>query len=126
MKSVAVLCAAGALLAAGCSPPNAANRPPSPAAIARAASLTPADPRLAGLYARTCRACHGAPGTGAPLAGDRAAWDARWAKGLPALTTSVVGGFKAMPAGGQCFACAPDDYRGLIRFMAGRDAKGSG
>jgi cytochrome c5 len=121
------LAAALAILAlgAGCSPGPAANAPPSAEAIARAASLAPADPHLAGLYAHACHACHGTPGTGAPLAGDRAAWDPRWAKGLPALTTSVVGGFKGMPAGGQCFACTSDDYRALIRFMAGREETGA-
>jgi cytochrome c5 len=121
MKPVLVLALAAAALAAACSR-GAANAPPSPEAIGRAAELTPADPRLAGLYQNACHACHGQPGSGAPLAGDRAAWDPRWAKGLPALTANVVSGYRGMPAGGQCFACTPDDYRALIRFMAGREA----
>jgi cytochrome c5 len=120
-RLAAVVCATA--LAAGCAKP-AQNQPPSPEAIARAASLKPADPRLAGLYASACHACHGQPGSGAPLAGDRDAWDPRWDKGLPALMTSVVGGYKGMPAGGQCFACNSDDYRALIQFMAGREGTG--
>lgn len=80
--------------------------------------MTPADPRLADLYAHACKACHAAPASGAPLAGDRAAWKPRVGKGLAGLMTSVVGGYKGMPAGGQCFACTSEDYRALIRFMA--------
>jgi len=91
----------------------------SPAEIAaHAAAMTPADARLADLYRHACKACHATPGTGAPLAGDRAAWAPRVAKGMPALLTSVVGGYKGMPAGGQCFSCTADDYRALVRFMA--------
>jgi cytochrome c5 len=110
-----------ALLAAGCARGGGA---PSPEAIARAASLRPADPRLAALYASACHACHGTPASGAPLAGDRAAWDPRWSQGVPTLLSHVVGGYRGMPAGGQCFACTPSDYRALITFMAGRDMAG--
>ena len=107
---------------AGCSrAPSTA--PPSPEAIARAASLKPADPHLAGLYASTCHACHGTPGTGAPLAGDRTAWDGRWTQGMPTLLSHVVSGYRGMPAGGQCFACTPGEYKALISFMAGRDMR---
>jgi cytochrome c5 len=91
----------------------------SPAEIAaRAAALQPSDARLADLYGHACKACHAMPGTGAPLAGDRAAWAPRAAKGMPALMQSVLGGYKGMPAGGQCFSCTADDYRALVRFMA--------
>lgn len=118
--ALAAVLAATAALTAGCS--RGAANAPSPEAIARAAEMTPADPHLAGLYQNACHACHGQPGSGAPLAGDRTAWDPRWAKGMPALMTSVVSGYRGMPSGGQCFACTPDDYQALIRFMAGRDA----
>jgi cytochrome c5 len=114
---VSVLFAAG--LAAGCQRSEA---PESRAdALARAQSMTPADPRLAGLYAQSCKACHTAADSGAPLAGDRAAWEPRWAKGLPALLQGTVGGLNGMPAGGQCFACTQADYEGLIRFLAGHE-----
>jgi cytochrome c5 len=108
-----ILTLLGAL--AACSPAPA---PPSAASMARAAAMTPADPRLADLYAHACKACHASPASGAPLAGDRAAWAPRAAKGMPGLMKSVVGGYKGMPAGGQCFACTADDYRALVRFMA--------
>ena len=101
---------------AACQPAQPAR---SPAEIAaHAAAMVPADARLADLYSHACKACHATPGTGAPLAGDRAAWASRAAKGMPALMQSVLGGYKGMPAGGQCFSCAADDYRALVRFMA--------
>ncbi|MGQ0587301.1 MAG: c-type cytochrome, partial [Gammaproteobacteria bacterium] len=69
------LCLCAALLAAcGKESTPAA---PSASASAAASTATPADPRLAKLYAQTCKACHSLPGTGAPLAGDRAAWAPR-------------------------------------------------
>ncbi len=58
---------------------------------------------------------------GAPLTGDRQAWDSRWTKGQETLRASTVRGLNGMPPGGQCFACTPADYDALIRFMAGRE-----
>jgi len=88
--------------------------------LEHAQAMTPADPRLAGLYAQSCKACHTVLDSGAPLAGDRVAWTVRWEKGLPTLLQSTVGGLGGMPPGGQCFACGPAEYEALIRFMADR------
>lgn len=95
--------------------------PAKPLTPAESAALKPADARLAGLYEQSCKSCHTVADTGAPLAGDRTQWDARWAKGEDALLSSTIQGLNGMPAGGQCFACSPDDYKALIRFMAGRN-----
>ncbi len=109
-----------ALVAGGCAQSTA---PESRAdVLARAQTMTPADPHLAGLYAQSCKACHTTTDSGAPLAGDRAAWEPRWAKGMPALLQSIVNGRAGMPAGGQCFACAQADYEGLVRFLAGHES----
>ncbi|MCC6764707.1 MAG: cytochrome c5 family protein [Deltaproteobacteria bacterium] len=116
-----VLATALACVVAGCQSGGAPLADLSGDALARAQTLAPKDGRLAGLYAQSCKACHTVADTGAPLAGDRAAWEARWAKGLPALVQSTVGGLNGMPAGGQCFACTPADYEALIRFLAGRE-----
>jgi cytochrome c5 len=88
---------------------------------AELAQLKPIDAHTAALYEHSCRACHAQPGTGAPLVHDHAAWDPRWAKGLDTLTAHAVLGFQAMPAGGQCATCTPNDYRAIIRFMADRE-----
>lgn len=106
-----MLAAAGLLLAA-CAPKSG---PP-----ADPLSLTPADPRLAELYAGSCKACHVTAASGAPVVGDRAAWDPRWKQGEDVLLDHVIQGYRAMPALGQCAACTPDDFKALTRFMAGR------
>lgn len=107
----------GALLLAACQ-----SQPPAkPLTPEQSAALKPADARIAGIYEQSCKSCHTVRDTGAPLAGDRTQWDIRWAKGENALLKSTIGGLNGMPAGGQCFACTPDDYRALITFMAGRE-----
>jgi cytochrome c5 len=103
---------------AGCS----SSAPVDRAELARRAqSATPADARLAGLYGQSCKACHTATDSGAPLTGDADGWGPRWSKGLPALLKSTVAGVGGMPPGGQCFGCSAADYEALIRFMAGRE-----
>jgi cytochrome c5 len=105
-----------ALILAGC----AEKIPPTPTPE-QALLLKPTDARLAGLYETSCKACHAVPGTGAPLVHDRAAWDRRWKQGEAVLLDHAIQGYRAMPALGQCVACAPADFQGLIRFMAGRE-----
>jgi cytochrome c5 len=105
-----------ALCLAGCDA-----RPARAPTAAELAQLKPADEHTAGLYDRSCKACHAQTGSGAPLVHDHAAWDRRWAKGLDTLTSHAVLGFQAMPAGGQCATCTPQDYRAIIRFMADRE-----
>ena len=114
MRPIVLCCI---LLLAACG----SDEPPSvPLTPEQSAALTPADARLAGLYEQSCKSCHTVKDTGAPLTGDRTQWDPRWAKGMPALVKSAVGGLNGMPAGGQCFTCTPEDHEALIRFMAGR------
>lgn len=108
-------CAAIALLAA-CGPDQDQTQGPN------AALAAPADPQLARLYAQTCKACHATPASGAPQAGDRAAWDPRVAQGMPVLLEHTVRGYKGMPPLGSCMDCNEQDFEALIRFMAGLDA----
>ncbi|MBD9375065.1 cytochrome c5 family protein [Rhizobium sp. ARZ01] len=105
------------LLLAGCESESA----PQPLTPEQSAALKPADARLAGLYDQACKSCHTVKDTGAPLTGDRTLWEPRWQKGETELLRSIVSGFNGMPAGGQCFACSPNDFQALIRFMAGRE-----
>lgn len=118
MRGVVRLAGAGTVLALlwACSGGAPAEDPAKTAA--RAAAMTPADPHLAQLYASSCKACHGQPGTGAPLVGDHAAWKPRADKGINELLKNVALGYKGMPAGGQCFSCSAADYRALVSFMA--------
>jgi cytochrome c5 len=108
-----LLCAGLALLA-GCQEPTAS----SPAA----AAAMPADAKLARTYAQTCKACHATAASGAPLTGDRAAWQPRVAQGMPALLEHTVRGYKGMPPLGACMDCTEKEFEALIRFMAGLEA----
>jgi cytochrome c5 len=82
--------------------------------------MAPTEARLAEMYARSCRACHTVLDAKAPLTGDRADWDVRFAQGIDTLVAHARDGFKAMPARGQCLDCTDDDLKQLTLFMAGR------
>lgn len=82
----------------------------------------PADPKLARLYAQTCKSCHTSPASGAPQAGDHAAWQPRIAPGMTVLLERTVNGYKGMPPLGSCMDCSEQEFEALIRFMAGLDA----
>jgi len=105
-----------ALALGACGPQDSGS--PQPQAAASAAM--PADPKLAKLYGQTCKACHTSPGSGAPQAGDRAAWDPRMAQGMATLLERTVGGYKGMPPLGSCMDCSEQEFETLIRFMSGQ------
>jgi cytochrome c5 len=114
-------CICLALLAA-CGQESAPGPSPSPTsaiATTTTAVAAPADPELARVYAQTCKACHAVAASGAPLTGDRAAWQPRVAQGLPTLLEHTVNGYKGMPPLGACMDCSEQEFEGLIRFMAG-------
>ena len=78
------------------------------------------DPGRVGLiYAQTCMACHTSPGSGAPQAGDREAWQARTAQGMDLLLQHTIDGHRGMPPLGSCMDCSEADFEALIRFMSG-------
>jgi cytochrome c5 len=86
--------------------------------VARADAMTPNEPRLSEIYARTCRACHVSPDSGAPLTGDKAAWRPRLAAGRPAVEANMRNGLRAMPPRGQCLDCNDASLWALTIFMA--------
>lgn len=69
-------------------------------------------------YNRSCAACHAVGVAGAPKTHDVAAWEARLAKGMDALLSSVKNGLNAMPPTGLCADCSDDEYKELINYMA--------
>jgi cytochrome c5 len=106
LSSRAAACLSLALL-------GAAGRAPAQDAAAPDAA------RLGRTYVQTCMACHTSPGSGAPQAGDRAAWQPRLAQGIDVLLQHTIDGYKGMPPLGSCMDCTEADFEGLIRFMAG-------
>ena len=61
----------------------------------KSAAAGPAD-----LYQANCFACHGTGAANAPILGDKAAWEARIAKGEDTLLSNAINGFNAMPPRG--------------------------
>ena len=68
-------------------------------------------------YQRYCSVCHSDKRTGAPLAGDRQAWDERVDKGMQIMMTSTIEGMGNMPPLGLCFECSRDEFEALINYM---------
>lgn len=98
---------------------NSGTPAPDPHAVAVAAATTPADEKLAKLYVTTCKACHGTGAGGAPLTGDRTAWEPRLKQGDKVLLEHAIGGYKGMPPMGSCADCTEAEMKSLINFMAG-------
>lgn len=87
--------------------------------IVTANNLVPTDPVIAEIYQRSCRNCHTVAATGAPLVGDKSAWqDLISESGKPALLENVINGKGGMPPFGLCMECSMDDFSALIDFMA--------
>lgn len=81
-----------------------------------AAVLTPSQQAL---FDRTCKACHGVPGTGAPGVGDEAAWAERNKQGLETLVDHSINGYGQMPPMGLCMECTQDEFVAFISYMSG-------
>ncbi|HVT34772.1 MAG TPA: c-type cytochrome [Nevskiaceae bacterium] len=79
----------------------------------------PADPALAKVFDSTCRTCHANPASGAPQAGDTAAWSKRVAQGKDTLLTHTMSGFQSMPPMGLCMQCDEAQFTALIEYMSG-------
>lgn len=68
-------------------------------------------------FERYCSVCHTDARTGAPLAGDRQAWQERLAKGMQILIENTIDGVGDMPPLGFCFECGHDEFEALINYM---------
>ena len=89
---------------------------PAPAVAAPAAEAADEGPGAA-IYKRSCAACHAAAVAGAPLFGDKAAWEPRFAQGMDALLTTAINGKGGMPPRGTCADCSDEDLRVAIEYM---------
>jgi cytochrome c5 len=107
-------------------PPAPASAPPAATLAADAPGAPPpgaiADPKIARLYDQTCKACHGRAGSGAPQAGIAADWRDRIDQGMDLLVKHTLEGYQGMPPLGTCGDCTEEEFRALIRYMAGLPA----
>lgn len=75
--------------------------------------------RQSTLFVNNCAQCHAQPHTGAPFIGDAKDWQDAVARGEDAMLVNVVQGIRGMPPLGYCSACTEEDFRTLIRMLAG-------
>ena len=87
----------------------------APAAVAAAPAAATIDGQK--VYQQACTVCHAAGVAGAPKSGDKAAWAPRIAKGIDALTASVVKGMGAMPPKGGAAAASEAELRAAVEYM---------
>ena len=71
------------------------------------------------LFANNCIQCHAFEESGAPNIGDVKAWEHRAAKGEEVLLRHVIEGFQGMPPLGYCSACNEEDFRAMVKAIAG-------
>lgn len=71
-------------------------------------------------YTKICMACHATGTAGAPMLGDKAAWEPRLAQGLDGLLTTAVNGKGAMPPRGTCMDCSDDELMAVIEYMVSK------
>jgi len=108
-----ILVGSALLLAACGSGQNGQSASPAPVALA------PASPPIQKIYDTTCSNCHGRPGTGAPPAGDAAAWAPRVAQGKEIVLNHIINGYRGMPPMGMCMQCSEDDFVAVTEYMSG-------
>lgn len=92
-----------------------AQPPAQPAAQSEQAKLPAA---LQATYDRSCKTCHSSPASGAPQAGDMAAWAPLVKQGLETLLDHTINGSKSMPPLGACMDCTEKELVPLIEYMA--------
>jgi len=117
-RALLALFALSGFLGACSREPPSGSAPGDTASHVSAHDLSPADPKLARLYAQTCKTCHTNPSSGAPQTGDANAWAPRLPQGMPALVQHAISGYKAMPPMGSCMDCSEAEFQALIRFMS--------
>ncbi len=74
------------------------------------------------VFNEACYLCHAPPGVpGAPLVGDRSAWEARIAQGLSVLQEHALSGFQGqaglMPPKGGRVDLSDDEVRSAVEYM---------
>lgn len=112
-------------VAARLEPIGKANTDPAAAAAAAApasgAQTAAADDHPgAAVYNRYCQACHASGAAGAPLLGNKDAWQPRIDQGMDALMNTALNGKGAMPPRGTCADCSDDDLRAAIEYMVSK------
>lgn len=111
------------LVIAACGQKSADSGSTASSAAPATVAVISADPAVQKIYDTTCKSCHGIPASGAPQAGDKAAWAPRVAQGKDVVIDHAINGFKGMPPMGMCPQCSEKDFVALIEMMSGTTLK---
>ena len=84
---------------------------------AKAAPASGADPVVVENYATYCSACHGNKAIGAPVPGDKAAWEEVMEKGIDAVYENGINGINAMPPMGTAMNMPVEDFKKIVDYM---------
>lgn len=72
------------------------------------------------VYDKACKLCHDMGVAGAPKLGDKAAWEARLAKGMETLYGSAINGLNAMPPKGGNAGLSDEEVKNSVAFMVSK------
>lgn len=99
--------------------PAPAAAPAMEASSAASESMAAPQPAVSSakpMYDKACMACHSTGAAGAPMLGDKAAWEPRYAAGIDAMLTTAKTGKGAMPPNGAS-TYSEAEMRQVIEFM---------
>ncbi|MFZ0791177.1 MAG: c-type cytochrome [Chromatiaceae bacterium] len=103
-------------VAARLAPVGTVNTDAAAVAAAPATAAVSDDPGAA-TYNRVCQACHATGAAGAPLLGNKEAWQPRIDQGLDVMLQTAINGKGAMPPRGTCTNCSDEDLKAAIEYM---------
>ena len=69
------------------------------------------------VYQQVCAVCHAGGIAGAPKTGDKAAWKARVAQGVPTLYTHALNGIRMMPAKGGNPSLSDAEVKAAVDYL---------
>ncbi|MFO8024834.1 c-type cytochrome [Thiohalophilus sp.] len=69
------------------------------------------------VYDSACMACHASGAAGAPILGDKGAWEDRIAKGDDTLFDHAINGFKGMPPRGGNADLSDEEVKAAVEYM---------
>jgi cytochrome c5 len=102
--------------------PSVAAASAQPPAAMAMASAQPAAQAKSGeqVYSQSCAMCHAAGLAGAPKLGDKGAWQARIAQGVPTLYNHAINGIRAMPAKGGNASLSDADVEAAVDYLVAK------
>jgi len=71
----------------------------------------------AAAYKTKCMFCHGTGAAGAPKLGDKAAWKARIATGMPAMLKNAINGKGGMPPKGGAADLSDEQFKSIVMHL---------